>query len=727
MTRFVRRVDFSSLGVADLIEAREAYHVHLANIENVVGTAIGRYLIRFEDRDYTDPHAETTRSDAERTLGNSGVTPWSWPAVLVFIDEWVRTDDFAEKPEQYIPPRLYLPDGRVVPTCVIKAESRPSTERPVGTPRYGDPLSEPGTALATEGQGELRIGTVGCLVEDGSEVYALTSGHVLGASGSEVVVLRDGERLSVGRVSARAEQRVAFEKAYPGWRVTRGLLNADAGLVRLTSTAGWNARMADGARLGDLIDLGVDTLSLDLIGCPVRGLGAASGEMRGQISGLFYRYRTVGGFDYVADLLIGPRDPEDRVVTQPGDSGSLWCWDAVADKSLSPRIDPATYEPRPIALQWGGHSFLERGGQGRLQIALASSLSTVLRLLDVQLVRDLSFERDSYWGKTGHYKVAQIACELVTAGGEIEKLLLKNQLCISLSDADLVAGHLPKDNQAPFIALADVADVWWRSHRPTDKANHFADLDEPGLNLLDPQGPRKTLMDQWGDPRNRSSEAWNRFYEDKQAALAHRGALPFRAWQGYDLLVKHAKAGDVASFIFVAGTVAHYIGDACQPLHVSRLHHGHDQSEYDVHADYETAMLDEMAQQLVTLVNQKKSRITQHDLFSGGANAADKIFQLMKRCITRVPPERIIAVWKAAAGHRGKYTEMWNALGDDTCDCIVDGAKTLAAYWESAWREGRKGLPALGEHSVRHSTLLRKYQDKTQFESKWLRDMHLPT
>ena len=41
--------DFRSLGVRDLLDAREQYHWHLANLRNVVGTAIGLYLIRDGD------------------------------------------------------------------------------------------------------------------------------------------------------------------------------------------------------------------------------------------------------------------------------------------------------------------------------------------------------------------------------------------------------------------------------------------------------------------------------------------------------------------------------------------------------------------------------------------------------------------------------------------------------------------------------------------------------
>ena len=57
--------DFSAVSVRDLLEAREAYHVHLMHLDNVVGTAIGRYLIRKGDPD-------EEKVDAERPRGTDG-------------------------------------------------------------------------------------------------------------------------------------------------------------------------------------------------------------------------------------------------------------------------------------------------------------------------------------------------------------------------------------------------------------------------------------------------------------------------------------------------------------------------------------------------------------------------------------------------------------------------------------------------------------------------------
>src|SRR6185312_10617843 len=108
------------------------------------------------------------------------VVDWAWPAVLVFVEQWVPTGEFRHNPEGYIPPRLYLPDGRGVPTCVVAAPSLSQTTRTITNPDFADRLISPGNAVMRDAQQEERIGTVSCLVTDGADVYALTSGHVIG-------------------------------------------------------------------------------------------------------------------------------------------------------------------------------------------------------------------------------------------------------------------------------------------------------------------------------------------------------------------------------------------------------------------------------------------------------------------------------------------------------------------------------------------------------------------
>src|SRR5689334_7178835 len=80
--------DFSHLSLADLLLARDKNHVELMRKKNVIGTAVGLYLIRNKEpwpRGRSEGHKPDPIRSA-RTLGNSSVRPYSWPCILVFVD-----------------------------------------------------------------------------------------------------------------------------------------------------------------------------------------------------------------------------------------------------------------------------------------------------------------------------------------------------------------------------------------------------------------------------------------------------------------------------------------------------------------------------------------------------------------------------------------------------------------------------------------------------------------
>lgn len=69
------------------------------------------------------------------------------------------------------------------------------------------------------------------------------------------------------------------------------------------------------------------------------------------------------------------------------------------------------------------------------------------------------------------------------------------------------------------------------------------------------------------------------------------GLLPFRVAQLYGVIVESLQGDKLEAALCAAGTMAHYVGDACQPLHVSKYHDGREQTEKGVHEAYETKMV----------------------------------------------------------------------------------------------------------------------------------------
>ena len=79
---FPAKRELRSLSIRDLLEAREAYHLHLAHLENVVATAIGYYRIRRDDPDAQAPQPLPERrsllASPPRQLQDTVVRPWTW-------------------------------------------------------------------------------------------------------------------------------------------------------------------------------------------------------------------------------------------------------------------------------------------------------------------------------------------------------------------------------------------------------------------------------------------------------------------------------------------------------------------------------------------------------------------------------------------------------------------------------------------------------------------------
>jgi hypothetical protein len=274
---------FKSLSLRDLLEARDAYHIHLAHKANVIATAVGSYRIRTSDPDAQEfSYLLEKRSEGVspvRTLQNTVVKPWSWPCVLVFVDRWQSQEELIkEDPDQVVPRFLYLPDGRVVPTCVLLVEEQTKAPSLLEKLAFPDVLVGGGYPVLTEVQGQTRIGSLGCLVSDGDSIYALTNRHVTGTQGREVYSLLRGERQRIGVSHQKQVDKKLFQEVYGGWPGTRSYLNIDAGLIEVDDVACWTAQVYGIGEVGEPMDLNPDTMSLDLIGCPVRAFGGASGE-----------------------------------------------------------------------------------------------------------------------------------------------------------------------------------------------------------------------------------------------------------------------------------------------------------------------------------------------------------------------------------------------------------------------------------------------------------------
>ena len=210
----------------------------------------------------------------------------------MFVDKWITEQDLG--PGQKIPSLLYLPDGRIIPTCTILIHENDVLTNNNAPVVFSDQLYGGSYPILSDVQNKEHIATVGCLVTDGNLVYALTNKHVTGEindneKSQEIFTIIQGERVPIGTTYRKQAGKKLFEEVYKGWPGSYSYSTVDAGLIKLDDITQWTSQIYGIGNIGEPIDLNINTMSLYLIGYPVRAQGGASGEMVGEIQALFYR------------------------------------------------------------------------------------------------------------------------------------------------------------------------------------------------------------------------------------------------------------------------------------------------------------------------------------------------------------------------------------------------------------------------------------------------------
>jgi len=766
--------DFHSLSLRDLLEARDLYHLHLTERKGVLATAVGRYLIR--QKDSWPNQRPVVKHSGPKTLSNVHIRPYSWPCVLVFVEKWVSEHELKRsgyKATDVLPNALHMPNGKVVPVCVVEAPPETVMRSSSRPPVFSKSFIGGGYPVIADVQGEEHMASIGCLVTDGHTTYAITNRHVTGSPGETLYTFVGGRRQVIGISSKKQLGRLPFGEVYENWPGQNMYVNADVGLIEVTDKTKWTPQVYSIGVIDRLADLSIENISLQLVKARVRAYGCSSGELYGRIWALFYRYKSVGGFEYVSDLFIGPR-PGLPFQSFPGDSGTLWLLeppgprdpddepDDAASRGVNSRAPEPAAKPtrkraavvekrmlRPLALQWGGHAFRSGNGTSRQSFVLATFLSTVCNRLEVDLVRDWGQALPEYWGTIGHFTIANIACGIVS-GAKAKQFFADNRLNITFELGDITDAGTSGLSKNDFVPLADVPDLAWkigafvrgpRGHNP-EEPNHFADMDEP------PPDGSPTLLEVCKNSANVHPDVWiahaRKFKTpgSKADPAKEAGLLPFRVWQIFDEMVDFVKAGSEAEFLTAAGVLAHYVGDACQPLHCSFMHHGDpsdpvnrvfthttgkekgktetvDDSK-EIHEDYEQNMFKGVRGQDMKTKLQAAAKRGRAARITSGREAAVETVKMMQGAFAKVPPKKLIKRYNALLRADTPKTELldtlWDEFGDDTVAVMAMGCRLLARLWESAWQLGG-GDRKIKAGAVKPPDLVQCYGKKTFLKS----------
>jgi hypothetical protein len=434
----------------------------------------------------------------------------------------------------------------------------------------------------------------------------------------------------------------------------------------------------------------------------------------------------------VSDFLIAP-DKTGRS-THHGDSGAVWHLQMPLEDGTEDKGPLLERDLRPLAVEWGAQVFSESGG--RSTFSVATSLSNICKLLDVELIVEGADGVSGTWGAVGHYSIGTLAIDLVQ--NETLKAFLKaNAQHISLPLDELTQEPKNKDLLASgFVALADVPDIVWKQYpsphlnkkgqdigvmggRDTKSAgvgstgpehpNHHCDADRPfaGSSTL----PEACIA----NPALLTAANWGKYFDSfpKKVDVLHRGILPFRVWQIFERMKDYA-ANEANGFIAAAGILAHYVGDASQPLHGSTMSDGIESEEPDiprdssrknkqgeklpafrgegVHSAYETQMINMAAKEGKLFKRIRDHLGTDHGmtLAPDGRSAALATLTMMREVAKVLPPRKIIDVYeKSFAPDSPPHTQaLWGAFADETGQVMALGARTLAMIWDAAWQAG---------------------------------------
>src|SRR4029077_6332275 len=167
------------------------------------------------------------------------------------------------------------------------------------------------------------------------------------------------------------------------------------------------------------------------------------------------------------------------------DTGTLWLVEPASEHDVMD-ASCAAGEYRLLSIQWGANRLYSGLSNQPRAYALATALSTVCDLLDVDVVRGWNLDQPDTWGAVGHFSIARRGANALSNRGP------------TLADAQQRGDRQPRRQDRgmgddAFIPMADVPDFFWKNgkqghSRAFEGPNHLPDMDQKrpsdGADLL---------------------------------------------------------------------------------------------------------------------------------------------------------------------------------------------------------------------------------------------------
>lgn len=194
------------------------------------------------------------------------------------------------------------------------------------------------------------------------------------------------------------------------------------------------------------------------------------------------------------------------------------------------------------------------------------------------------------------------------------------------------------------------------------------------------------------DPFARLSPGFIMMEQKYGAALLDRsGTLPWAIEDEAQKMRATWQAGDCAEMLRHAGYLAHYVGDASQPLHTTRFYDGFTREDRGEHARLESTAdsrvyeLEELArnqahaQQIDSVWNTVIPELRQSNALVGSVTSSDRAARL------------------ESGGNRSTYqAALMRSEESMIVRQIIDGATTLSSVWLFEWKQMGETSSCLG-------------------------------
>lgn len=256
-------------------------------------------------------------------------------------------------------------------------------------------------------------------------------------------------------------------------------------------------------------------------------------------------------------------------------------------------------------------------------------------------------------------------------------------------------------NHADFITEESVVpDI--RKYTIGDKAEfprHYFDVEDYGPNAL------QTL------PKDYQS-AYAKINKD---SMNIKGSLPWTIEEMQEKLTDAFKKKSKNEILFIAATLAHYIGDANMPLHTSSNHSGKQTNQQGIHSLFEGQML-EMFGQTINLKTGaapyfKDINKTTWDMIATSNACADTLLKTDASLRISFPRRNIFRLDSADRPIKNQYGDIY--FSDDYVKTLHKNLNGLlerrlrsaiyytSGYWYTAWiNAGRPDLSQLDDESI---------------------------